>query len=82
MMTRNVWESTFRRQLKAQLDIVPEQLNFRWQMYASQRYTPEQAITHLLEIHRMLPTRGVLPATATTEAAVELKLSGGIDLSV
>jgi hypothetical protein len=28
-MTRNVWESTFRRQLKTQLDITPEQINFR-----------------------------------------------------
>lgn len=81
-MTHETWESTFRRQLKAQLDIVPEQINFRWQMYASQRYTPEQAIAHLIEIHRLLPTQGVLPATATAEAAVELKLSGGIGLSV
>ena len=65
-MTRETWESTFRRQLKAQLDIVPEQLNFRWQMYASQRYTPEQAIAHLIEIHRLLPTQGVLPVKAGT----------------
>jgi hypothetical protein len=68
-MTRNKWESTFRRQLKAQLDITPEQLNFRWQMYFSQRYSPEQAIAHLIEIHRLMPTRGVLPATASTTSS-------------
>jgi hypothetical protein len=68
MMTRNKWESTFRRQLKMQLDITPEQINFRWQMYFKQRYTPEQAIAHLIEIHQLLPTRGVLPATATAKA--------------
>ena len=66
-MTRDTWESTFRRQLKAQLDIVPEQVNFRWQMYFSQRYTPEQAIAHLIEIHRLLPTQEVLPVMTGTE---------------
>lgn len=81
-MTRNVWEATFRRQLKAKLDITLEQVNFRWQMYFSQRYSPEQAIAHLIEIHRLLPKRGVLPAKATDAAAVELKFSGGIGLSV
>jgi hypothetical protein len=70
MMMRNVWESTFRRQLKAQLDITPEQLNFRWQMYFSQRYSPEQAIAHLIEVDRMLPTRGVLPATTEVEVGL------------
>lgn len=63
-MTRTTWESTFRRQLKAQLHITPEQVNFRWQMYFNDRYTPEQAIEHLIEIHRLMPTRGFLPATA------------------
>lgn len=66
-MTRETWESTFRRQLKAQLDITPEQINFRWQMYASQRYTPVQAIAHLIEVDRLMPERGVLPATAGAE---------------
>jgi hypothetical protein len=66
MMMRSAWESTFRRQLKAQLDIVPEEINFRWQMYASQRYTPEQAIAHLIEIHQLLPTQGILPVRAVT----------------
>jgi hypothetical protein len=65
-MTRETWESTFRRQLKVQLDIVPEQINFCWQMYFSQRYTPEQAIAHLIEINQLLPAHGVLPATAGT----------------
>ena len=69
-MTRETWESTFRRQLKAQLDIVPEQLNFRWQMYASQRYTPEQAIAHLIEVDRLMPEQGVLPATASTTSSL------------
>jgi hypothetical protein len=66
MMMRNVWESTFRRQLKAQLDITPEQLNFRWQMYFSQRYSPEQAIAHLIEVDRLMPERGVLPDLYTS----------------
>jgi hypothetical protein len=72
MMTRETWESTFRRQLKAQLDIAPEQINFRWQMYFSQRYTPEQAIAHLIEIHRLMPERGVLPATIEASATPPL----------
>jgi hypothetical protein len=71
-MTRDTWESTFRRQLKAQLDITPEQVNFMWKQYFSQRYTPEQAIAHLIEIHRLMPTRGVLPATATVTAGAGL----------
>jgi hypothetical protein len=66
MMTRNVWESTFRRQLKVKLDITPEQVNFRWQMYFKQRYTPEHAIAHLIQINQLLPTQGVLPANAGT----------------
>jgi hypothetical protein len=69
MMTRNVWESTFRRQLKAQLDITPEQLNFRWQMYASQRYTPEQAIAHLTQTHELYPSLGILPVTQNDSLA-------------
>lgn len=68
-MSRKTWESTFRRQLKAQLYITPEQVNFRWQMYASQRYTPEQAIAHLITINQLLPAHGVLPATAEAEVA-------------
>jgi hypothetical protein len=65
MMTRDTWESTFRRQLKTKLDITPEQVNFCWKQYFSQRYTPEQAIAHLIEIHQLMPTRGVLPETAS-----------------
>ena len=66
-MTRTTWESTFRRQFKAQLHITPEQVSFRWREYFSQRYTPEQAIAHLIEINRLMPTRGVLPAMAGAE---------------
>jgi hypothetical protein len=60
-MNRQTWEAQFRRQLKAQIGIAPEEIGLTWRQYYSQRYSVEGAIAHLVELSRLYPEIGVLP---------------------
>jgi hypothetical protein len=60
-MNRQTWETQFRRQLKSQLGIAPEEIKLTWRQYYSQRYSVEGAIAHLTQVHEMCPSLGVLP---------------------
>jgi hypothetical protein len=60
-MDRQHWEAQFTRQLKEKLGIEPVQIKFHWRGYYNQRFTPEGAIAHLEQVHRLYPELGVLP---------------------
>jgi hypothetical protein len=64
MMKRENWEQRFTHLLKQQLGLKPEQICFPWRGYYNQRYSPEQAITHLKQTHKLYPQLGILPETA------------------
>ena len=60
-MYQSQWEEEFRQQLLQQLGITPEQVNFRWKLFAKQGFAPDKAIAHLVESDRMCPGLGILP---------------------
>jgi hypothetical protein len=60
-MTRDTWERQFKHMLQQQLGIGPDQVKFHWRQYFNQRYSPEGAITSLMEMHELYPQLGLLP---------------------
>jgi hypothetical protein len=65
-MNRDIWERQFTRQLKQKLGLEPGQIKFHWRGYFNQRFTPEGAIAHLKETHRLYPSLGILPKMPDT----------------
>jgi hypothetical protein len=60
-MNRDQWEAQFTRQIKQKLGLEPRQIKFHWRGYFNQRFTPEGAIAHLMETHRLYPELRLLP---------------------
>jgi hypothetical protein len=62
-MNRDQWEAQFTRQLKQQLGLAPEDIKLTWRQYYIQRYSVDEAIAHLEQLHELYPQLGVLPNT-------------------
>jgi len=74
-MNRDRWEAQFTRQLKQKLGLEPGQIKFHWRGYFNQRFTPEDAIAHLVKTHELYPQLGILPESAKETAGTTPELS-------
>ena len=61
-MNREIWEAQFTRQLKLQLGLTPEQVQFPLSTCFSQSQTPSQAISYLEKLNKLCPEMGVFPS--------------------
>jgi hypothetical protein len=66
-MYQQNWEEEFKEHLFNELGLTPEQINFRWKLFAKQGFAPDKAIAHLVESDRMCPELGIFPVDDVME---------------